>query len=254
MSSHKRKTMKNTHSKPAKDETLDSFYHGRILVLQKKKGYRFSVDAPLLADFVQTEEGDDVLELGTGCGIISLLLSVKPFRHLTAVEIQPSLADLARRNVRLNRLEERISVVEQDLMAYRPAGGFDVIFSNPPYHKRDAGHLSLTEEKSIAKHELKSSIFDIMQKTSRILRKDGRANFIFPAKRKRDLLEAAETNGLQVKQMRSIYPRIGAEPNLVLFAFDFTSGKAEIRPGLFLYDEQGQYTEVVRRIFAGKGQ
>jgi tRNA1Val (adenine37-N6)-methyltransferase len=254
LSSPKRKPMKNTHSKPAEDETLDSFYHGRILVLQKKKGYRFSVDAPLLADFVQTEEGDDVLELGTGCGIISLLLSVKPFRHLTAVEIQPSLADLARRNVRINRLEERISVVEQDLMAFRPAGGFDVIFSNPPYHKWNTGHLSLREEKSIAKHELKSSISDIMHKTSCLLRENGRADFIFPAKRKKDLLEAAKTYGLKVKQMRAIYPRAGSEPNLILFAFDFTSGKTEIRPGLFLYDEQGQYTEDVRRIFTGKGR
>lgn len=244
----------NTHSNPAEDETLDSFYHGRILVLQKKKGYRFSVDAPLLADFVQTEEGDDVLELGTGCGIISLLLSLKPFRHLTAVELQPSLADLARRNVRLNHLEERISVVEQDWMDIRQECGFDVVFSNPPYHKRDSGHLSHTEEKSVAKHELKDSIFDIMRKTSRLLRKDGRADFIFPAKRKKDLLEAAETNGLQVKLMRSIYPRTGAEPNFVLFAFDFTSGRTEIRPGLVLYDEQGRYTEDVRRIFMGKGR
>ena len=93
-----------------KDETLDSFYLGRVLVLQKKRGYRFSVDAPLLADFIQTKESDELLELGTGNGIISLLLSIKPFKHITAVEIQESLTDLALRNVRLNSLRIKLAL------------------------------------------------------------------------------------------------------------------------------------------------
>jgi len=239
---------------PAEDETLDAFYHGRIRVLQKKKGFRFSVDAPLLADFVRTEADDEVLELGTGCGIISLLLSVKPFRHLTAVELQPSLAALARRNVCLNSLEQRIAIIEGDWMDFRPEERFDVIFSNPPYHKRDSGHLSVSEEKSIAKHELKSSIFDIMLTTSRLLKRSGRAHFIFPAQRKDDLFEAVETHGLQVKHLRYVYARTEEKPNLMLCACDFTSGTPEQLPALVLYDEKGCYTEDVRKIFAGKGQ
>ena len=107
------------------DESLDAFYRGRIRILQKKKGYRFSVDAPLLADFIRTKESDLALELGTGCGVISLLLSVKPFRHITALEIQPALADLARRNVALNNLEQKIAVVEKDWRAYRPERKYD---------------------------------------------------------------------------------------------------------------------------------
>ena len=92
------------------EETLDTFYHGRILILQKKKGYRFSVDSPLLADFIQTRETDELLELGAGSGIISLLLSIKPFKHITGVEIQETLADLALRNVALNKLEKKIYI------------------------------------------------------------------------------------------------------------------------------------------------
>src|SRR5512136_1885386 len=109
-------------------ETLDTFYRGRIRVLQAKKGYRFSVDAPLLADFIRTRPEDEALELGTGNGIISLLLSVKPFRHVKALEIQPGLADLARRNVGLNGLGGRIEVAEGDLRTYEPGQTFDLIF------------------------------------------------------------------------------------------------------------------------------
>ena len=111
------------------NETLDSFYRGRILVLQKKEGYRFSVDAPLLADFIQTKRSDEILELGAGNGIISLLLSIKPFRHITAVEIQEALADIARRNVKLNNLERKISIIRDDLRQYYPGKKFDVIFN-----------------------------------------------------------------------------------------------------------------------------
>jgi len=97
---------------PRRDgETLDAFYHGRIRVLQTKAGYRFSIDAPLLADFIRTRPGDEALELGTGSGIISLLLSVRPFKRITAVEIQSGLAGLARRNVALNGLQDRFEDV-----------------------------------------------------------------------------------------------------------------------------------------------
>ena len=129
----KRVKMKMSNPLKGEDESLDAFYLGRISVLQKKKGYRFSVDAPLLADFIQTRHSDEILELGPGNGIVSLLLSIKPFKHITAVEIQESLTDLARRNIKLNNLEERISVVREDLCCYRPGKKFDVIFSNPPY-------------------------------------------------------------------------------------------------------------------------
>ncbi|NTV81851.1 MAG: methyltransferase, partial [Candidatus Aminicenantes bacterium] len=140
------------------DETLDTFYHGRVRVLQKKKGYRFSVDAPLLADFIRTGADDEALDLGTGSGIISLLLSVKPLKRITALEIQPGLADLARRNVEINGLRGRIEVVGGDLRTYEPGRKFDLIFSNPPYIRKAMGFLSRSTEKSAAKHELHGGI------------------------------------------------------------------------------------------------
>ncbi|MGB9893857.1 MAG: tRNA1(Val) (adenine(37)-N6)-methyltransferase, partial [Candidatus Saccharicenans sp.] len=132
------------------DESLDTFYRGRILVLQRKNGFRFSVDAPLLADFIRTKESDELMEIGTGCGIVSLLLSLKPFRHIVALEVQPALAELARRNVMLNNLDGRITILQKDFREYSPYRKFDVIFSNPPYIRRQTGFLSPSEEKNIA--------------------------------------------------------------------------------------------------------
>ena len=122
-----------------------------MLVLQKKRGYRFSLDAPLLADFIRPRAGDELLELGTGSGIIALLLAGRPFARLTAVEIQPALAGLARRNVRLNGLADRITVVRADLRRYRPGRKFDVVFSNPPYIQKSTGFLSADARESRCK-------------------------------------------------------------------------------------------------------
>jgi len=234
------------------DETLDSFYRGRIRVIQKKKGYRFSVDAPLLADFIRTEPDDELLEFGTGNGIISLLLSLKPFSRIVAIEVQESLADLARRNVALNGLEDRIEVVRRDFREFRPKKTFDVVFSNPPYIKKKTGYLSATAEISIAKHELKCDILEVMRTTSRLLKKDGRACFVYPARRRDDFANAVEASGLRVRSVRLVYPRTGASPSLFLSECGFASGeRREIRP-LVLHDVRGSFTPEARRIFEGR--
>ena len=242
----------NRNRMKAEDETLDAFYHGRIKILQKIKGYRFALDAPLLADFIRTNENDELLEFGTGNGIVSLLLSLHPFKHITAVEVQASLAELARKNIKLNHLEKRITVVEQDLVQFQTENKYDIIFSNPPYHKKDEGHLSPLEEKSVAKHELKCTIFDIMQKTAALLKRNGRAYFVFPEKRKDDIEEAGKMNGLKMKSRRAVVVHKKASPNLFLIEYDFLSQNLEQQPDLILYDEEGNYTQETQEIFSGR--
>jgi tRNA1Val (adenine37-N6)-methyltransferase len=245
--------MKRISLHPGKDETLDSFYHGRVLVIQTKRGYRFSVDAPLLADFIQTRPADILLELGGGNGIISLLVSRKPCRRIVCLEIQKSLADLARRNVKLNGLEDKISIIRQDLRTFRPREKFAVVFSNPPYISGKSGHLSLSEEKSIAKHEIKCDIFDIMHLTGRLLKKKGRAYFIYPAKRKEDFAEALKRNNLNIKTLRLVYPRSGSAARWFLAECVPTSSRLQNVPPLFLYDNNRKYTPEMEKIFAGEG-
>ncbi len=235
------------------DETRGTFYRGRIQVLQKRRGYRFSADAPILADFIRTRESDDILELGTGCGIVSLLLSFKPFRHIIALEIQESLADLARRNVVLNELEERITVVREDWRSYRPGRKFDLVFSNPPYIQKATGFLSRTAEKSIAKHELRGHIGNVMHLTADLLEKDGRACFIYPEKRREDFIEAARAAGLSLSLLRSVHPREGAPANLFLSELRFRPDPPSVLPPLLLYGIDGAYTTEAEEIFSGRG-
>jgi tRNA1Val (adenine37-N6)-methyltransferase len=226
-----------TPATPRRDgETLDTFYRGRIRILQSKKGYRFSVDAPLLADFIRTKPGDEALEIGTGNGIISLLLSIKPVGHITAIEIQPGLADLAERNVELNGLGGRIEIERADLRTYEPGRGFDLIFSNPPYIRRSTGFLSASAEKSAAKHELHGGIGEILEKTADWLAPQGRASFVYPEKRRADFLAAAGESGLEVLRLRSVHPRAAEPANLFLIELGraaeqgAASGKLELMP------------------------
>jgi tRNA1(Val) A37 N6-methylase TrmN6 len=235
------------------DETLDTFYHGRIRVLQKKKGYRFSMDAPLLADFVRTRAGDEALDLGTGSGVISLLLSVKPFRRVTALEIQAGLADLARRNVELNGLGERIEVVRADLRTYEPGRRFDLIFSNPPYIRKATGFLSRSAEKSAAKHELHGGIEDILTKTAEWLEPQGRACFIYPEKRRVDFARAADRHLFRILRLRQVLPRVSAPANLFLVELGFAQGAAEpkVMSPLVLFAPDGKYTPEAEAVFSG---
>jgi tRNA1Val (adenine37-N6)-methyltransferase len=237
------------------DETLDTFYHGRVRVLQKKTGYRFSADAPLLADFVRTRADDEALDLGTGSGIVSLLLSVRPFKRITALEIQPGLADLARRNVELNGLRGRIEVVEGDLRTYEPGRTFDLIFSNPPYIRKATGFLSGSAEKSAAKHELHGGLADILKRTAEWLAPGGRACFVYPEKRRQDFLKTAGESGLAVRRLRSVHPRAGAPPNLFLIelgrAAEAGEGTVSEEPPLVLFGPGGRYTPEAEAVFSG---
>jgi tRNA1Val (adenine37-N6)-methyltransferase len=233
------------------DETLDAFYHGRVRVLQRKKGYRFSVDAPLLADFVRTRPDDEALDLGTGSGIISLLLSVKPLKSITALEVQPGLADLARRNVELNGLGGRIEVVEADLRSYEPGRRFTLIFSNPPYIRKATGFLSGSAEKSAAKHELHGAIGEIMRKTAEWLAPEGRACFVYPEKRRTDFSRAADARGFRILRFRQVRPRASEPANLFLVELGFAAVEPELMLPLVLFGPDGKYTAEAEAVFAG---
>jgi tRNA1Val (adenine37-N6)-methyltransferase len=234
------------------DETLDSFYHGRVRLIQKRRGYRFSVDAPLLADFIETRPGETLLELGAGNGVISLLLGRRPFRRITALEIQPGLAALARRNVRLNGLEDRITVLEEDLKSYAPGEPFDAAFSNPPYIRKKGGHLSLSAEISAAKHEIHCDIFDIMQAAARALKRDGRCYIVYAAARRADFERARETSGLRARRLRFVHSRAGDAPRWLLAECDFSAAEPTELAPLFVYGEGGSYTPEMERIFRGE--
>jgi tRNA1Val (adenine37-N6)-methyltransferase len=205
---------------PSMDETLDIFFNGKLQVIQTKKGYRFSVDTILLSQFIVIRKNEKVIDLGTGCGILPLLLSqTTKAQSFVGIEIQKGLAECAKRNVVLNHLEERISILKQDFRELKkifPPGSFDVVLSNPPYRKYQTGKINPSVEKAIARHEIKGTLEDLIANASYLLPPKGKFYLIFPALRMVDLLVALRSGKLEPKRLQFVYPRIGEEAKFIL--------------------------------------
>lgn len=205
---------------PRTDETLDVFAGGTLRILQKKTGYRFSIDAVLLSQFVQIRKHEKIIDLGTGCGILPLLLSqTAKTSSFVGVEIQKELAECAVKNVSLNRLQDRISILRCDfrrLKNFFPQASFHVVLSNPPYRKERTGRMNPAQEKAIARHEISGTINDLLSVASYLLPHKGRVYLIFPSSRTVDLLVTLRTWKLEPKRVQFIHPRVGEKAKFVL--------------------------------------
>lgn len=226
------------------DDTLDSFFNGGLKILQKKKGYRFSIDAVLLSQFVKIRKNERIIDLGTGCGVLPLFLSqTTQASAFVGVEIQKSLAECAVKNVHLNHLEDRISILCQDLRTLRtsfPPASFEVVLSNPPYRKGRTGRINPTTEKAIARHELLGTLNDLVSIASYLLPHKGRCYLIFPASRTADLFVALRKGNLEPKRLQFVYPRIEERAKFLLVESVKASGvEIEVMPPLVLHGRGG---------------
>ena len=230
------------HSPCGPGERVDPFLDGRLRVIQSRTGYRFSVDALLLADFVSIRKGDRVLDLGTGCGIIPLvLLRSRGAGSVVGLEIQESLAFQASRNARLNELQDRLAVVRGDLR--RPPlkhGSFQAAVCNPPYRRASSGRINPDRERAVARHEILATLDDILRNARLLLRGKGRLALIHPAERLTDLLARMRGLGLEPKRLQLVHPGLEAGAELVL-----VEAVREGRPGVTVLPPilgQGGYT------------
>jgi tRNA1Val (adenine37-N6)-methyltransferase len=200
------------------DESVDEFMDGRLRLIQSKAGYRFSIDAVLLSEFVTTKPGDVVVDLGTGCGIVSLiLLLTRPVSYAVGLEIQPHLAEEAMRNAVLNGFQDRMGVILSDIRHPPLAQGkADVVVCNPPYRPRNSGRINPAAEKAIARHEIMASLDDILKAAYLLLKPKGRLAIIFPVVRLVDVLARMRGFGLEPKRIRVIYPNMQSEAKRVL--------------------------------------
>jgi len=199
-------------------ETLDEFLDGRLRLIQSARGYRFSIDAVLLAQFVTVKPGDVVVDLGAGCGIISLLLLLeKPVAYAIALEIQRNLADQAVRNAALNGVTDRMGVLLADLRQvplWQPVA--DVVVCNPPFRRSGSGRVNPDLQRAIARHEIMASLNDILSAASAVLKPKGRLALIYPAGRLVDLLVRMRAFDVEPKRMQVVYPSMEEESKLVL--------------------------------------
>jgi tRNA1Val (adenine37-N6)-methyltransferase len=205
---------------PSPDETLDTFLNGRLQILQKKRGYRFSIDAVLLSQFIKIRKNEKAIDLGTGCGILPLLLSQTTKAHsFMGVEIQEGLAELAKKNVVLNHLQHRISILHKDFRELKetfPPGSFEVVLSNPPYRNYHTGRLNPSMEKAMARHEIKGTLEDLVAMAFYLLPPKGRCYLIYPASRAIDLLVILRSKKLEPKRLQFAHSRINEDAKFIL--------------------------------------
>lgn len=235
-----------------RDETLDTLFHGRLALLQRKTGYRFSLDAPLLAHFVTLRNAERVIDLGAGNGVIPLMLaSLYSSARIVGLEIQQQMAERAMRNVELNRLRDRVQIVQGDVCTiqgfFQPLT-FDVAVCNPPYRGTRSGRANPDPERRVARHEIKATLRDFLRAGSYLLRKGGRIALVYPATRAVDLLQAMREEGLEAKRLRMVHSFEGSEATLVL-AEGVKDARSELKvlPPLFVYTEDRKYTPEVKR-------
>ncbi len=236
------------------DETIDELFGGRLKIFQKKRGYRFSIDAVLLAHFTRVKWGERVIDIGTGSGIISIILALRFPRSgkITGLELQRQLADMARRSVALNGLDDRVDVLQGDIRELPPlleGKSFDVAVFNPPYRKAGSGRVNPGEERALARHEIRSTVADFLRTANCLLKDGGRVYLIYPARRMIEVLYRMRALGIEPKIMRIVYSRVSSDGDLVLVE-GLKGGGEELKvlPPLFVYGDEGGYSKEVQEM------
>lgn len=237
--------------------TADTFLNGRLAVRQRRDGYRVSIDAVLLAGFARVRPGDRAVDLGAGCGIISLLLAVRtPGLRITAVEIQPALAELARENAVRNRLDHRITVVREDFRRFSAeavGGPVDLLVSNPPFRPPRSGRINPNPERAAARHERHMVLPDLVAAGRRLLRTGGRMAVIYPADRAAELITRMSGAGIEPKVIRCVHS-MPADPARRVLVEGVRAARFGVRVAspMFIYAEPGIYTDEVAGLFSGE--
>jgi len=234
--------------------TTDPLFNGEITIRQGRFGYRFSIDAILLAAHIEPRCGDRIVDIGTGCGIIPLVLAFRnPDVKIYGVEVQEELAQLALFNISKNHMEGRIEIVLKDVRALtvdsikEPA---DLMVSNPPYWRLDSGRKNPNQQRAIARHEIKATLDDIVNAARRLLKVSGRLVMIYPAERMTDLIYRMRSSGIEPKWVRMVHPHRDSPAKLMLVEGVKGAGSdVKIEPPLCIYKNDGSYTDEVEKMY-----
>lgn len=231
-------------------ERLDDLQRNHYQIIQNREKFCFGMDAVLLSGFARIRPGEKVLDLGTGTGIIPILLAAKTqAAHLTGLEIQSESVDMARRSVKLNGLEERISIVEGDIKeasGLLGKGMFDVVTSNPPYMIAHHGLTGEQEQKAIARHEILCTFEDVARETARVLVPEGKFYLVHRPFRLAEIIRTLTDYGLEPKRMRLVHPFVEKEPNMVLLeARKGGNSRICVEPPLVVFRDPGVYSQEI---------
>lgn len=236
-------------------QTRDALFGGRLAVCQEQKGYRFSLDAVLLAGLTRVGRKDRVIELGTGCGVIPLVLAYRASteRKIAGVEIQPELAELARKNVNENDFDGRIKIYQMDFREISSgfeAGSFDLALSNPPYRKPGTGRINPDRQKAVARHELTATVADVFEAARYLLRIGGRVALVYPATRLVNLLRSAVEHGFSPKRLTIIYAHPRGSSRLVHLECRKGGGEElKVEQPFYIYGQNRHYSDAMQQFY-----
>ena len=235
-------------------ERLDELQRNGYRIIQDPGRFCFGMDAVLLAGFAKVKPGERVVDLGTGTGIIPILLEARSKgASFTGLEIQPESADMARRSVALNGLQDRIDIVEGDIKDASKifgASSFHVVTTNPPYMTAQHGLTNLYEAKTIARHEVLCNLEDIIRESARLLMPGGRFYMVHRPFRLAEIISLMVQYRMEPKRMRLVYPYVDREPNMVLIE-GLRGGKSRmtVEKPLIVYKEPGKYTDEIYEVY-----
>lgn len=236
------------------NERIDDLQRNNYRIIQDPERFCFGMDAVLLSGFAKAKEGDHVIDLGTGTGIIPILMEAKTkASNLVGLEIQPESADMAQRSVELNHLEKKIRIVTGDIREASSIFGaatFDVVTSNPPYMTEHHGITNEKSPKAIARHELLCTLEDVICQAAKLLRPGGSFYMVHRPFRLVDIMVLMREYHLEPKRMKLVYPYIDKDPNMVLIE-GLRGGRPRMtaEKPLIVYKEPGVYTDEIYEIY-----
>ena len=235
-------------------ERIDELQRNGYRIIQNPERFCFGMDAVLLSGFARAKKQERCLDLGCGNGIIPILMEAKTEgKHFTGLEIQPESADMAKRSVALNGLQDRIDIVEGDIKAASKifgASSFHVVTTNPPYMTAQHGLTNLYEAKTIARHEVLCNLEDIIRESARLLMPGGRFYMVHRPFRLAEIISLMVQYRMEPKRMRLVYPYVDREPNMVLIE-GLRGGKSRmtVEKPLIVYKEPGKYTDEIYDVY-----
>lgn len=237
------------------NERIDNLELKNLKIIQNKNGFCFGMDSVLLSDFAkEIKKGSKIADLGTGTGILPILLCAKTQNtKIVGIEIQKEMAEMANRSVLLNDLQARIEIICEDIKNLKEKyekGSFDAIVTNPPYKKQGTGKINENDNKLISRHEITANLEDFILVASYLLKDQGSFYMVHRPERLADILVTLRNYKLEPKILRMVYPNQEKEPNLVLIkAVKNAKPFLKVEKPLFVYKKDGEYTEEILKIY-----
>ena len=240
------------------NERIDDLEYKGLKMIQNKDGFCFGIDSILLSDFAKNiKKGARVLDLGTGTGIIATLLCGKTeLFEIIGIEVQEEVYEMAKRSIQLNHLEDKFKIIQDNILnlnKYFEKNTFDAIVTNPPYKKKETGIQNEDTRKLISRHEIEANLEDFIKISKNMLKDKGEFYIVYRPERLVDLLSLMRKYKIEPKKIRFVYSNVNAISKLVLVqGVKNARPFLKLEPNLYIYDENGNYTEEILKIYHKK--